>query len=365
MTDQQDITRLDQLLMRVLDGEATAEERRELLNLPDSELQLAELRGLSGVLHDAVVAAAGSEPELAGPVLQALGRDDGWTAIGDALRSSVAEPVDVADGVMAAILGEAPAEAPIAAAAQEEASPEAWISALHDGELPVEERLRIAEDLAGDRAALSELSAYAELGRLLKTAVSERSRRVELAPVWGAVAEGIGLEGAEHVPGWEPVSSALRQAITDRAALTPGEQVELADAVMSALPQPKPEPAEINLAPEAPEPERQAAPWWQLWALPAAVMASALLLLFTLFSGTGPGVVEGPGAVANNDREIEEAFELASVNDAELEDFETAEGVMLHVLQAESGGPMILMLEELSDQDDEDAGWDDIEWEEI
>lgn len=395
MTDQQDtLKRLDQLLMRVLDGEASVEERRELLSLPDADVQLAELRGLSDVLLDAVMAAAGDEPELAGPVLQALGRDDGWAAISDAMRESVvapidladgvmaalglsdvvdaafselrglaSEPVDVADTVMAAILGDAIATVPVAAAEiVEEASPEAWLSALHDGELAIEERLRIAGDLANDRAALNELTAYAEIGRLVKTALTEQTRKADLAPVWAAVAHGIGLEGPEHVPGWAPVGAALRAAIEDRAGLTAGEQVELADAVMSALPEPKPEPAEINLAPET-EPETRTAPWWRQITLPALALATAAMGIMFVIQGSE--VVPGPGVTAGNDRSVEEAFELASVNHAELEEFETAEGVMLHVLQSEDGGPMILMLEEISDQQLDDQAWDDIEWEEI
>ncbi len=290
MTDSQDtLARLDQLLMRVIDGEASLEERRELLTLPEADVQLAELRGLSEVLSEAVMAAAGDEPELAGPVLEALGRDDGWSAISDALRESVdrpvdvadgvmaalglsdavdvafsglrdlaSEPVDVVDGVMAAILDEATEEAPVAAAeALEEASPEAWISALHDGELPVEERLRIAADLPQDRAALSELTAYAEIGRLVKTALTQEARQADLSPVWAAVAQGIGLDGPEHVPGWEPVGLALRAAIEDRARLTVGEGVELSAAIMAAIPEPQPGPVEINLDPEL-GPEKRA-----------------------------------------------------------------------------------------------------------
>ncbi|GEM_PF-1473725 len=399
MTAQQDtLARLDQLLMRVLDGEATVEERRELLSLPDSQVQLAELRGLSGVLLDAVRAAAGDTPELADPVLQALGRDEGWSAISAAMRSVVAHPVDVADGVMAAlaladpvdaafselralaaepvdvtdvvmaaILGDAPAEAPVAAADKlDQATTEAWISALHDGELPVEERLRIAAELPSDRAALSELTAYAELGRLVKTALKARTRKADLGPVWAAVAEGIGLEGPEHVPGWEPVGAAVRVAVAERAAQTAGEQIELADAVMAALPLPRATVAELNLDGE-PQPQSDSAsvPWWQsMWA-PAVLMAGAALALLLALQG-GTDVMPSPGADPGGDRASEEAFELASVNDAELEEFETADGVMLHVLQAGDGGPMILMLEELpNDQQLEDEGWDAIEWEEI
>lgn len=398
MTDQQDtLARLDQLLMRVLDGEASPSEHQELLSLPDQAVQLAALRGFSEVLVDAVRTAAGDEPQLAEPVLQALGRDDGWAAIAGALQSSVAapieladgvmaalgledavseafaglrglaaEPVDVAEGVMAAILGEAPAAAPVAAAdLLETASPEAWISALHDGELPIQERLRIAAELPGDRAALSEISAYAELGRLVRSTLQAEDRKAQLDGVWAAVADGIGLEGPEHVPGWEPVGEALRHAVAARGVLTAGQERELADHVMAALPQPKPEPAALELAPD-PSAGPVSVSWWQGLFLPALAMVSAAVLLVT-FVQTGSGVVPvAPGGDPGTTVYQEEAFELASANDAELEDFVSSDGVTLQVLQSEGGGPMILMIEEVSpDQLAEDAGWDDIEWEEL
>ncbi len=389
MSDQQEtLGRLDQLLMRVLDGEATVQERQELLALPDSEVQLAALRGLSEVLVEAVRTAAGQEPELAEPVLCALGRDDGWSTIAGAMRQSVAgsidvadqvmaslgltdevsealselrglasSPVDLVDGVMASILEEASPEASAETVDKlEVASPEAWVSALHDGELSVEERLRIANELPGDQRALAELTAYAEIGRMVRQALREETRQVSLEQVWPKVAGSIGLESPDHVPGWEPVAAALRTAVATRSELTLGEQRELADHVMAALPQETMEPVELNLAPD---PSNAALPWWRGVVGPGLALVAVALFMVSWVQTGG----EAPGTPGIDS--MEEVFELASANDAELEDFEMADGVMLHVLQAEEGGPMILMLEEVSDSHREDDGWEDIDWEEI
>jgi hypothetical protein len=261
---------------------------------------------------------------------------------------------------MAAILGTGAEIAPVVAADKlEEASPDAWISALHDGELSKQERLRIAPELAKDRAALAEITAYAELGRLIRSMVHQEVQLGQLDAIWPAVSDAIGLESPCHVPGWEPIGAALREAVADRSQLTAGDQREMADHVMTALPQPRSQPAELDLSPDTPS-AAPAVAWWRGLLGPAlAVMAVALVMVSLIQNGSEVG--PGPGPVID---EIE-IFELASANHAEIEEIETAEGVMLHVLQSEDGGPMILMLKEITDQQVDDEGWDSIDWEEI
>jgi len=351
-------TRLDALLMRVLDEEASAEERGELTADPTTETHLAALRDLGALIRDAVLEeAAAGVSDVAEPVMAALGLTDELSDAFASLRERADAPIDVADSVMAALADlEAPV-ATVAAAPVEEAPSEAIYSALHDGELSAQERLRIAETLVNDRVALNALSAYAELGRLLRNTLKEATRSADLDGLWVGVARSIGLEDPERVPGWEPVSVALKAAVAERSQLTAGEQRELADAVMAALPAPVVEPVELDLAAveTAPRPS-----WFRSLAGPALAMAAALLVVVGLLV---PDADEVPGTATGPDDA--EVFELAQANDAEIEELVLGDGLMIHVLQGEEeGAPMILVIEEQPTEDVEDP-WAQIEWEEL
>lgn len=322
---------LDALLMRVLDGEATDAERQQLLGLADAEPRLAEMQSLRARLRAALTERAADAPEVVGEVMMALSLDDGWDATADLLRSELeGEAIDVVGGVMDAL-----------EVGQEQA---VRVSALHDGELSVEERLELAGQL--DRTSITQMTEWANMGRLLRQELQEEVKQVDITNLWAQVAPAIGVENPEEVPGWEPLADALREAVAEQATLSATEEIALTAAVMNALPRDEEVVEEVT---EESVVEEQ--PAWIRWtsSSPALVFVVAMLALVAVFYNGDSNGTDDPSASDERVAVIEAApseFEITASNEAEVEDLEVADEVTASVFQAEEGAPMFLMIDE-------------------
>jgi len=366
---EQELSRIDELLMRVLDEEATSDERQELLALADADARLTELSELRLQLRDAVFEWSDDAVEVVGAVMAALQMDDGWDALSEGLRDAfTAEALafdgafegafDVSEAVMAAV-------APVALAAAEEAPPEAVLSALHDGELSAERRVEMARVLGADRSSLSTLTDYADIGRLVREGLQNEARHADLSPVWRSVAPAIGLSDPEEVPGWAPISDALREAVAAASVMSAAESVALADAVMDGIPNPV---RDLELA-HAQDLEELVNPselrgWIVRLIGPAAILALGLLLVIPKLSQVPETVdIEPTPPVAEN-TESEGNFEAMTDGGAivdglaavQVESLETADDVFVQVMQFDDDGPLFLMIDDAEEPSAPDDG---------
>lgn len=281
------IPRHEHLLMRAFDGEASDAERVELAGWADAEPRLAELAELRGALREAL--AVPGPVDLAGDVLELLMEDAAWAPMGDALRDAVAAPtIDLADAVL------------------DHLDADLELSAWTDGELAPERKAAVVERLRKDPAARETLAFYAESGRHLREALSTK------VDVWPGVADAIGADPS-GVAGWEPVADQLRDAF--RAI----PEIDIAGAVQAAI-----------------EPRLAKWPRWASLAVPLAGFAAAAAMLLAVLPSSLP--TQGLGSLAT--------FALAAVNDAQIEEIETAPDVTAQVMQFEEGGPTIILVEE-------------------
>ena len=328
-TDTMDL--LDVLLMRVLDGEASPDERSTLLTLADAEPRLAEMEDLRARLRIALAERTGQAPEVVAEVMAALTLDDGWDETAALLRQELgAEPIDLVEGVMAAL--EVGDEAAVR------------ISALHDGELSVDERVALANGLS--KALLDDMTQWADMGRLLREALAWEAAGVDMTRTWQAVAPRIGIEDPEQVPGWDPIAEALRVAVREAAALTAQDEVSMTAAVMNTLP--RDEVIEADPTDERAE----AQPTWIRWASsPLMVFALAMALFLAVFFGPDPSSAPVPQeSVALLEAHPDDVdFVIGTDNRAEVEDLETTGEVTASVFQSEEGAPMFLMIDEGDD----------------
>lgn len=326
------LPRIDELLMRVLDGEASPAQRAELMALADADARLAPLFVLRERLRAAVLEEVGEPEEVVGEVLAALSIDDGWDATSLALREALTSDAtpDVSGAVLAAILAPEPPD------------PEGALSALFDGELSVEARLELARRLHTDRDAHQTLAEYAEIGRMVRES-TQRIAGARFDGVWNGVAGAIGLDDPEAVPGWEPIGAAVREAVAENTRLAPEEAALLTGAILNALPRPEPESA------PAAEP---ALPWWRALLrapmLVAAMVAAAALVVVNL---PGPSEIKAPtvAEVAPQNpipTDTEGEIVIGAFNQAEVESLEVAADVMVQVVQLEDGAPVLLMIDE-------------------
>lgn len=328
--------RIELLLMRVLDGEASVDERAELGALADTDARLAEYAGLRARLRLALSAPELGEVDVVAQVFEALGLQDGWAPVGAALREGLqVEAPDLSAAILAALRPEP------------EPEPDALLSAMVDGELPPEARAQVVERLRSDRGAVQALTDFAEVGRLVRDEVARRAGPAAEAPqVWAAVAPRIGLADPEEVPGWAPVGAALREAVLARAQLSAAEHAALTGAILNALPRPEP----VRVAPPPPAP----VPLWRLLlgnpTLVAAVVSAVVLVAFQLqgeHRAGQPAPAQPPAAVAQAPAEPFGDLPLQAWNQAELHNIEYAADVAVQVVQLEDGAPMLLMIEEL------------------
>lgn len=363
--------RLEALLTRAFDDEATDAEREELAVLAGVEQHLSAMGELRGALRAALAvpepvdfaggvmaaldadaawapvgadlvsavraAEAGAPPvDLAGDVMAAIEADAAWAAtdrsfgIGAALAEALRAPaVDLADLVMAGIEQEA-AWAPLGATLRDAvraapaidiadlvmgeidlaSDPGAELSAYFDGELSPERTAAVAARLLKDNGAREQLTSFARLGEGLRGATHRGS------DVWPGVADAIGVE-RDAVHGWEAIATPLREAF---AALP---EIDVAGAVMARI-----EPAVVRM------------PRWASLGGPLLGFAVAAALLFAVLPmaplSSQPG--ELPVAVAD--------LRLATINDALVEEITAPQDVVVQVMQFEEGGPTFILVDD-------------------
>lgn len=344
-TPQPELSRLDALLMRVLDGEASDAERAELLALADADERLAEATALRTALRAAVLDGIGDPIDVVPQVMMALGLDDGWDAVSESLQAALVDEslsIDVSTAVMAAI---APQQQQAPAADLEAIE----LSALHDGELSAERRMALAAKLGADRSLADSLTAHADLGRHLREAVAFELRHAELDAIWAGVAPAIGLEDPEAVPGWEASAALLKEAVEARAVLSEPAAARMLDDVMAALPAPRSEePAALELESE-PEELDAARGWFGLpFGTLLAVVAALLLVVPLVYEpDTEPATPSAPATQPEEVAEVhevsdDEAFELVPMDEPELgvviESLEFADDVIVQVMPGEEEG---------------------------
>ncbi len=329
-TDTMDL--LDVLLMRVLDGEATHDERAKLLKLADAEPRLLEMTELRSRLREALSERASDAPEVVAEVMAALVIDDGWSETADLLRGGLQlGPIDMVEEVMDSL--------------EVGAEPSVRISALHDGELDPAERVALAQTLG--REAMTDMTDWADIGRHLREALGAETKTVDLTDTWARVAVRVGVENPEEVPGWEPIADELREALREAARLTAQDEVALTVAVMNSLPRDESvedAPTEVSVAPD-----EQAS--WIRWASSPWMIPVLLVALVAIYQNRGvdpepEATPERIAAVEDPTFEQAENLVIAAHNQVEMEDLALADEVTAAVYQAEDGAPMFLMIDE-------------------
>ena len=326
---------IDALMCTLLEGDASSEQKQAFLNLVQEDPRFAGQSELLVRLRAAVLG-----PELDLDVLQeflgALSAADGWDDFVDCLR----EDADVSKANVDGELTDS-----IMAAVDEEGL---RLSQLYDGELSVDERQALAPMIDGNPQALSELSSHATLGRLIREAVSEHTRRDDLSGIWAQVAPAIGMSDPEFVEGWEPIGAAIAEAVKAHGHLESHELESMAASIMEEVGV-----YQQRMA-QASTPAKPVSRRWFRWAIPTfALAAAAAAMLFVPLIGEE---IEG-------DAEEEISIEYAEVDEAMIEDLEFAEDVLVHVMTEEDGsGPLIIMIDEdavaMDFQDDEEGVWD-------
>lgn len=303
------LSRLETLLMRAFDGEADGGEREELLAWAEAEPRLAELVELRSALREAL--AAPGPCEVAGDVMALLEEESAWAPLGAALRDALSPPpMDFAGDILAALApAKAAAAEPTAAAevAAVAADPDLELSAFFDGVLDGDRKTAVVARLKSDIGARATLQAWADNGRLLREGVAKD------VDVWPEVARAIGTE-PDHVSGWEPVAAQIREAF----ASIP--HIDVSGAVQAAI-----------------EPRLARMPRWASLWVPLAGFAVAAALLFAVLPTprSGSALVSDMGA-----------FALSARNDADVEQIEAAEDVVVQVMQFEDGGPTFILVDE-------------------
>jgi hypothetical protein len=282
--------RLEILLMRVFDGEASDGERAELMAWAEAEPRLARLAELRAALLDALTGAG--PVDVVADVMAILAEDAAFASVGGALRAALDVPFDLSDAVMAAVA---------------RPEPDLELSAFSDGE--AKDGRAVAARLKDDAAARDTLAAWAEAGHQLREATA---RPVD---VWPGVAGEIGVD-VDHVPGWEPVAEQLRAALKD-------ERFDIAGAVMARID----------------PPAKKMPAWTSLW-VPLAGFAVAAALLFAVVPPPSTEVVDmmQKAAVAT--------MRLSTTNDLQVEEITGGDNVVVQVVQFEENGPTFIMIDE-------------------
>ncbi|MFT5586934.1 MAG: hypothetical protein ACI9VR_004537 [Cognaticolwellia sp.] len=364
------LTRLDTLLMRVLDDQASKQEHQELLALADAEPRLAEQRALRESLRAALIDAAMDPIDVVPQVLAALAIDDPWQSIASGLREAVDGDIDLADGIMAALGGAAlteqavTLEQKVSASLGDDPLPTAeeargiLLSAMVDGELSRAKRAEISGSLADDKSALDQMTQFAELGRVLRTAVELETRQSNLDGLWEEICPKIGVEDPEHVPGWEQTAAMLRDAVQEHATMSAAEEGAFTAAIMNGIP------AQEHLS-EVQKPEREPAAandrFWRVMGDPRSLMVAAaalcaVVLGLNFITGNNSPSVDVPVQPSDPVAQLVETPDLGSSertagmtvdhNHAEVEELESGHDVTVHIMPGMEGAPMFLMIDE-------------------
>lgn len=278
----------------------------------------------------AAVHAEAGEIELAASVASAIG--DQVLPLAAALRAE-AGLVDVADAVLEAIGGEA--RVPVSDAVRSEAGEvdvwpelapafdEAWLSAMLDGELAPAAH-RVAAGRLGRNLRLGrEMTAFADIGQQLRSAVAEEAG--EAPSVWSEVAKAIGIADPEEVVGYDGAEVAA--AIRAEAGT-----VDVTAAVMATIRRQ----AVVPVEPEIPEPANDSGFSW------GAVAAVAAVLL----------VVVGVARVmpfGGSSTETSADLTFASAAEITVNELSYDENTFVQVIQAEAddgGSALIIWVDE-------------------
>ena len=263
----------------------------------------------------------GAQVDVADDVLAILG--DGIERL-HALREGLQGDLDVADAVFASLDLRAVPLRDVLPAAPVGLADDVWaaigdaddmlLSAFGDGELEGAQRSRVSRTALRQSAAQEQLQTQARLGVQVRDAAVSGAADVDL---WGAIGASIGAEGAEAEA---DVGDQLRAAV---AALPP---VDITRGVMAGI-----------------TPRERAMPRWLAIGGPvAALLMAAVVLLAVVPSLTMPGVKVGGASLA----QVAAPFIMASVNDAQVEDLETATDVVAQVVQFDDGGPTFILIDE-------------------
>jgi hypothetical protein len=348
-TEFEGLMPIDALLCALLEGSASVDQKQEFLDLVEADPRFLGQSELFLRLRGAIF---GEELDL--QVLQdflgALSAEDGWDDFADTLRDQATHiskipDLDLTDSIMAAVGSAAPLVPDTELVAPEDQQL-LLISRLFDGDLSVQARIDLAPRLESDVQALAALNDYATIGRLVREAVSEHSRRTDLSGIWAGVAPAIGLSDPEAVPGWEPIGAALVAAVREHGHLEETQQLALAASIMEEV--------EVHAAHMAgARSAKSETGGWFKWVIPTfALAAGAAAMLF--FAIIDDGV--------NSEFEEETInIEYAEVDEASLDELEYADDVFVHVMTPDdSDGPLIIMIDEdvpLVEMED-DGEWD-------
>jgi hypothetical protein len=166
--------------------------------------------GTSQVGIAAAVRAEAGRIDVAEAVLARAGLAERAVPVAAAVRHGLGR-IEIADDVLAQT-GLADASAPVAAAVRAEAgmidavpavvqvvSP-GWVGALLDRQLDPDAHRLAVRQLMSDPAAAGEMTALADVGRHVRTAVTDAAGEVET--LWPAVARALGVD-ADDVVGWD------------------------------------------------------------------------------------------------------------------------------------------------------------------
>lgn len=263
----------------------------------------------------------GAKVDVADDVMGILG--DGFERL-HALREGLEGHVDVADAVFEALAAPAVPLRDVLPAAPAGLSDAVWaalgdsddmlLSAFGDGELDGAVRTRVSRSALRQASAQAQLQDHARLGAKLRDAAVSGAGEIDL---WGAIGASIGAEGA---------ASEVDVGDQLRAAVRTLPHVDVTGVVMAGV-----------------TPRERAMPRWLAVGGPIAALAMAAVVLLAVVPNlTMPGVKVGGASLA----QVAAPFIMASVNDAQVEDLETATDVVAQVVQFDDGGPTFILVDE-------------------
>ncbi len=219
------------------------------------------------------------------------------------------------------------------------------LSAMVDGELDVAARRDLAQKLSGSPQARSMLSFYALLGQQIRDTLRVEGSLGSAPSLWDAVAQRLDLDSTPEEVAWTHLSEALVHGLRRDST-----SVDLTERIMArVLP---PEPVLPSSMPR-PEESREFRPVVArpsvFRRIPAISMVFALLaLVLVLNVKESPDVGDGE---SDKSPSTEPAFELAEVNQTEIEDLTVAGNSTVQVFQMEDGAPLVIFIEEADESD--------------
>ncbi len=360
------LERIEGLAVRAADGLATPEELQELLA---AGVDVDEMARVRSVVREALW--PGAAPELAGPVLRAVGLDDGYRrgAVAAALLAGRGGTPELSAAVLgAAALDEVDTGPALRAALDAGAAPELGDDVLEGAGLEdvaigraVREALYAGPtpELADDTlAATGQADLDLDIGAMLRDALGgpapDLSRDVLAAigatePDYGALLRA-GMGEAPDLAGdvlaaigADAEEDLIAAALVEGAGAAP----DLWSAIAAEVGVPEaapgaPEPALAEVVPLAPRRR-----WW----LPAAGLAAAAAAAVLLVVGL-PGERD-----SNLHPAVASHIHIEAVNEVEIEEIAVAPDANVQVLQFEEGAPTIIFIEDIEDSD----GVDDAE----